>query len=434
MSRRLPPGFRLGVSTAAYQIEGAWNVDGKGESIWDRFSHMPGRIANGDTGDVACDHYNRYPADLDLAAAAGMQVYRFSLAWTRLFPEGVGTANAAGFDFYDRVVDACLERGLAPWPCFYHWCLPQALEDRGGWANRDSADWYADYVAAAAARLADRIPAFVLFNEPGVFVTFGYLFGNHAPGRQDRHAFGAAMHNVNRATAMGARVLRDVAPAAEIGTVLALNQAIASDAGNADDVAAAAAAADILNAAYGDPIMLGRYPAGALRFVAPHIVGGDLETMTTRFDFLGVNHYTRFRVRAARDGAFMLARTPAGLPVTAMGWEIWPEGLTRILEWARERWGDIPLYVTENGMATAGGIDDTDRIDFLRRYIAAALDADVDLRGYLVWSLTDNFEWAEGYARRFGLVEVDYATQIRTPRRSHAWFAELARTRRLDAA
>lgn len=429
-----PPGFLWGAATAAYQIEGAWDADGKGESIWDRFSHTPGNVADGDTGDVACDHYHRFAEDLDLARAAGMQVYRFSIAWTRLFPDGTGAANAAGFDFYDRLVDACLERGIAPWPCFYHWCLPQALEDRGGWASRDSAAWYADYVRAVAARLADRVEAFVLFNEPSVFTSFGYLMGVHAPGRRDAAAFGAAVHNVNRATAVGARAVRDVAPAAMLGTVLALNHAVAADPANAADVDAAATATDVLNAAFGDPVFLGRYPDLALPFVAPHIAEGDMAMLPTRLDFLGINHYTRFRVRADRAGGFRLARTPPELPTTAMGWEIWPEGMTRILEWAKARWGDLPLYVTENGMATTGGLDDGDRIDFLARYIAAALDADVDLRGYLVWSLTDNFEWAEGFAKRFGLVEIDYASQQRSTRRSHAWFARLARTRLLDAA
>jgi beta-glucosidase len=432
MSRLLPKGFRLGASTAAYQIEGAWDADGKGPSIWDRFCQMPGHVAGGDTGDVACDHYHRYAEDLDLAAAAGMDVYRFSIAWTRLFPDGTGAANPAGFDFYDRLVDACLARSIEPWPCFYHWCLPQALEDRGGWANRDSARWYADYASAAAARLADRVETFVLFNEPSVFTTFGYLMGVHAPGRSDAAAFGAAVHNVNRATALGAGAVRAAVPKARLGTVLALNHAVAADADNADDVAAAETATDVLNAAFGDPLFLGHYPATVQAFVDPHVLPGDLAGLRTPLDFLGINHYTRFRVRADGAGGFRLARTPADVPTTAMGWEIWPEGMTRILEWAKARWGDMPMYVTENGMATGGGENDADRIAFLRAYLAAALNADVDLRGYLVWSLTDNFEWAEGYAKRFGLVEIDYATQARRPRASYHWFAELARTRLLD--
>ena len=299
MVRRLPDGFVLGAIHRAYQIEGAWNADGKGESIWYCFVHTPGKVHGGDTGDVACDHYHCYAGDLDWPRAGEFEVYRFSIAWTRLLPSGVGATNLAGFDFYDRLVDACLERGIAPWPCFYHWCLPQALEDKDGWANRDSAKWYADYVRAAAARLADRVPAFVLFNEPSVFATFGYLFGNHAPGRKDPAAFGAAMHNVNRATAEGARVLRDVAPMLRSALCWRSTNSSPPTKQSDADRAAAHAAGELMNAAYGDPLFLGRYPEAALPFVAANIADGDMAPLGTRLDFLGVNHYTRIRVRAA---------------------------------------------------------------------------------------------------------------------------------------
>jgi beta-glucosidase len=436
MTVRLPNHFRFGTSTASYQIEGAWNQDGKGESIWDRFSHTPGKVKNGDTGDVACDHYRRFEADLDLAAGAGMRIYRFSIAWTRLFPQGTGARNAAGFDFYDRLVDACLARGLEPWPCFYHWDLPQALQDRGGWANRDSAAWYADYAAAAAERLKDRAPRFVMFNEPSIFTTLGHLFGIHAPGLRDMAAYGAGVHHVNLATAEGLRRLRGVAPAAELGTVLALN-VYAPATESVEDRAAAAYAEALMNRNFADPLFFGCYPEAALPVVGPHIRDGDLDALRERVDFLGVNHYSRTRIaHSPKSGMSWLPPEP-GAPVTAFNWEIWPQGMRDILVWVRDTYGDVPLYVTENGMAGAevrgpdGRIDDQDRIDYLRGYIGAvagAIEAGVDVRGYLVWSLIDNFEWAEGNAMRFGLIETDYATLERRPKRSYDWYADVART------
>ena len=437
MSVKLPDDFAFGTSTAAYQIEGAWNEDGKGESIWDRFSHTPGKVKNGDTGDVACDHYRRFEQDLDLAAAANMRVYRFSIAWTRLFPDGAGRRNEAGFAFYDRLADACLARGLEPWPCFYHWDYPQALQERGGWANRDSVGWYVDYAAAAAERLADRCRKFVMFNEPSIFTTLGHLFGIHAPGIRDMGIYGAAIHHVNLATAEGLRRLREVAPAAEFGTVLALNlYAPASD--SAEDRRAAAYAEALMNRNFGDPLFHGRYPEAALPVVGPHIRGGDMDRLRERVDFLGVNHYSRTRIAHSPRSGMSWLPPEAGAPVTAFNWEIWPQGMREILIWVRDTYGDVPLYVTENGMAgaerraTDGRIDDQDRIDYLRGYIGAvaqAIDAGVDVRGYLVWSLIDNFEWAEGNAMRFGLVETDYATLERRPKRSYDWYARVAATK-----
>lgn len=439
MSARLPDDFLFGTSTAAYQIEGAWDADGKGESIWDRFCHTPGKVKNGDTGDVACDHYHRFEADLDLAVGANMRAYRFSIAWTRLFPDGIGARNEAGFAFYDRLVDACLARGLEPWPCFYHWDFPQALQDRGGWANRDSVGWYVDYAAAATERLKDRCARFVMFNEPSIFTTLGNLFGIHAPGIRDMATYGAAVHHVNLATAEGLRRLRAVAPNAGLGTVLALN-AFAPASDSAEDRAAATYAEALMNRNFADPLFHGRYPDAAMAVVGPHIRDGDLERLRERVDFLGVNHYTRTRIaHSPKSGMSWLPPEP-GAPVTAFGWEIWPQGLRDILIWVRDNYGAVPLYVTENGMAGAerrrpdGRIDDQDRIDYLRGYIggvAQAIEAGVDVRGYLVWSLIDNFEWAEGYSKRFGLVEIDYATLERRPKRSYDWYARLAGTKTL---
>lgn len=442
MTARFPDGFVFGCSTAAYQIEGAWDADGKGSSIWDQFCRTPGKVANGDTGDVACDHYHRYAEDLELAAGAGMRAYRFSLSWARLFPEGTGRRNEAGFDFYDRIVDACLERGLDPWPCFYHWDLPQALQDRGGWEKRDSVGWYADYAAAAAERLGDRCKRFVLFNEPGVFVSLGYHRGYHAPGVKGRAAFGAAMHHVNLATAEGARRVRAAVPDAEVGTVLALT--IFQPASEAPEDARATETADAHNnLAYADPLLLGEYPELVLPTVEPFIQSGDMEALRTRLDFLGVNHYTRMFIQANERGTPAVAEAFSGAPTTEMKWEVWPQGLYEVLVRMRDRYGDLPLYVTENGMAAPddrrgpdGRIVDHDRIAYLRDYLGAArraIETGVPLRGYLIWTLLDNFEWAEGYAMKFGLVEVDRATLERRPKLSYDWYAELARTGAIPA-
>lgn len=333
---RFPDSFIFGASTAAYQIEGAWDADGKGESIWDRFSHTPSRVRNGDTGDVACDHYHRFGQDFDLAKLAGMQACRFSLTWTRLFPDGTGARNEAGFAFYDRLVDGCLERGLDPWPCLYHWDLPQTLQDRGGWAARDSIGWYVDY-ATAAERPKDRCRKLVLFNEPRMFTLLGYQYGVHAPGLKDPHAYGAAIHHVNLATADGLRCLRDVAPQAELGTVLALNW-FAPQSARPEDRTAAAMADALMNRAFADPLFFGRYPEQALPLVEPHVRGGDRDRLAARVDFLGISHYTRTMIAApcpddpgAAGAGFVWKRPAQGVPTTAFGWEIYPDGMRDIL-------------------------------------------------------------------------------------------------------
>ena len=438
VSIRLPQDFVIGTSTASYQIEGAWDADGKGESIWDRFSHTPGAIKTGDTGDVACDHYNRWAEDLDLMAAAGLDAYRFSLSWTRLFPGGTGARNEAGFDFYDRLVDGCLQRGIEPWPCFYHWDLPQALQDRGGWADRDTAEAYADYAAAAAERLRDRAAKFVLFNEPGVFVGMGHLYGRHAPGLTDRDAYAAATHHVNLATAFGAERVRAAAPGVPVGTTLAWAVFEPADPDSEVDQRAAARAHEHNNLAYADPLFGRGYPPSVGRTVEPYLLDGDLERLPTTLDFLGINHYSRIWMTVDADGRPTTTREPETLPTTQMGWEICPDGMARVLREVGDRY-PVPLYVTENGMAAPddrrgpdGRVEDGDRIRFIHDYLAAALSAGVDLRGYLVWTFLDNFEWAEGNAMRFGIVETDYATLERRPKASYDWYAELARTKVLE--
>jgi beta-glucosidase len=434
MALLFPPHFQFGASTAAYQIEGAWDADGKGESIWDRFAHSPGRIADGKTGDIACDHYHRYEADLDLAKAAGLSCYRFSIAWTRLFPNGVGARNVAGFDFYNRLVDACLVRGLEPWPCFYHWDLPQALEDQDGWANPEAPHWFGDYAQAAARALGDRVSTFILFNEPSMFTSLGYLLGLHAPGRRDAPAWMRAVHHVNQATALAFASVKAVAPSAALGTVLALNQMTPASE-NLDDHAATRRADAVFNRAFADPIFLGRYPNELADL-------GDASLLKTPIDFLGVNHYTRVRIKAdqAAPMGLRMAATPGDVPQTHYRWEIRPEGMRDILNWVRQTYGSIPIVVTENGAACPdkpapdGFINDQDRIAFLDTYIRAVAQAIVDgcdVRGYFIWSLLDNFEWQEGYQKRFGLAHVDFETLQRTPKASFDWYAQLAKSKTL---
>lgn len=425
--------FVWGVSTASYQIEGAAAEDGRRPSIWDTFAHTPGRVARGETGDVACDHYHRYVEDCDLMHQLGIGAYRFSTSWSRILPDGTGAANAKGLEFYDRLVDALLERGIAPWLCFYHWDLPQAIQDRGGWANRDCAAWYADYAALVGRHFADRIGHFVTFNEPNVFILAGHVVGIHAPGIADLSTGLRAAHSVNLAHGAAVEALRAVAPDAKLGVVV--NQAPTRAATNSTDDQAAATLLDALwNRAFADPMILGRYPEALHPMFAPFIDEGDLARIAQPTDFLGINHYAPQYVRSnpAIPGGVGRAHPPAGAERTMMGWEVAPEVFRDTLVAEHARYG-LPVFVTENGMASEdavapdGTVHDAQRISYLDRYIAAAGEAraaGADVRGYFVWTLMDNFEWAEGYHPRFGLVHTDYATLKRTPKSSFEWYRQ----------
>jgi beta-glucosidase len=438
MTRAFPETFLFGASSAAYQIEGAWNLDGKGESIWDRFSHTPGKVENGDTGNIACDHYHRWAEDLDLLRDAVLKVYRFSVNWTRVLPDGIGRVNEPGLAFYDRLVDGCLERGIDPWPCFYHWDYSQALQDLGGWANRDSIDWYLELVDAVTRRLSDRAQHFVLFNEPSMFTSLGYLIGSHAPGLQDPGLYGAAVHHVNLAAAAGAGLVRSIAPGAKVGNALALNHAVpASD--SSEDQAAAAYFDAVLSGSFIDPPSRGVYPAPIAALVHPHVRDGDMEACRASFDFAGLNHYTRGFIAAApgQGPGFRFVRSAAGGERTDMGWEVYPDGMHQAIARLAADYGSMPIYITENGGAFTdapgpdGRIPDTRRIALLDGYlraVARAIADGFDVRGYMVWSILDNFEWAHGYRMRFGLVDVNYETQKRAPRDSYHWYAALAAT------
>jgi beta-glucosidase len=434
-----PPGFAWGVATAAYQIEGAVAEDGRTDSVWDTFCRQPGAIKDGHTGDVAADHYHRWPQDVALMADLGISTYRFSIGWPRVQPGGSGPANAAGLDFYDRLTDALLAAGITPMPTLFHWDLPQPLEDAGGWLARDTAARFADYASLAAERLADRIGAWITLNEPFVVMAFGYALGMHAPGKSLLLGALPTAHHQLLGHGLAAEALR-TAGARQVA--ISNNYSPiwpASD--SAADLAAAAALDALQNRLFTDPVLLGRYPDLSMFDLGPSgldfIADGDLKVISAPVDALGVNYYNPTRVSALPDSPlpFQLEPIP-GYPVTAFGWPVVPAGLTELLALLRERYGDRlpPVYITENGCSVAdepaarGSADDQFRIDYLEghiRAVADALAAGVDVRGYLTWSLMDNFEWAEGYHQRFGLVHVDFETQRRTPRASYRWYRDL---------
>jgi beta-glucosidase len=433
----LGPDFVWGASTSSYQIEGGVQADGRGPSVWDGFCRVAGRIANGDNGDQACDHYRRYAEDIALLRQIGVSAYRFSVAWPRVLPLGHGTPNEAGLAFYDRLVDGLLAAEIEPWLCLYHWDLPQALQDTGGWTNRDIVSWFADYAGLIADRLGDRVKRFATFNEPSVFTLFGYSFGWHPPATNDPASHYAAIHHVNLAHGAAVDVLRARVTNGSIGAIHNMQpsrpvQPIASDR------AAAAMLDDFWNRAFPDPQILGDYPTSLQRGIEPHRRDGDMERICRPVDWLGINHYSPIYAKAdpASPLGFAWADAPPDVPRSPIGWQVDPAAFRDTLLDAYERYG-LPIYVLENGAGAvekpdaAGEINDQERIDYLAQYIAALRDAVVlgaDVRGYFVWSLLDNFEWGAGYANRFGLVYVDYPTQRRIPKASARWYAALIRS------
>ncbi|MFF4775192.1 GH1 family beta-glucosidase [Microtetraspora fusca] len=422
--------FLWGTATASYQIEGAVSEDGRGVSIWDTFSHEPGRVRDGHTGDVACDHYHRWPEDVALMADAGLNAYRFSVAWPRIQPAGRGAVNQAGLDFYDRLVDGLCEKGITPALTLFHWDLPQALEDEGGWLNRDTPRYFADYAAIVAERLADRVPMWITLNEPFVHMTFGYALGAHAPGRTlFLDALPVAHHQL-----LGHGLAVSALRANGAEQVLITNNCTpvwpASDA--PEDLAAAEAYDALHNRLFNDPLFVGSYPDFSAFGVEEldFVRDGDLETIGQPLDGLGINYYNPTRISAPSTDALPFDDAGVtGYPTTAFGWPVVPDGLRELLVSLKTRYGAAlpPVYITENGCSYEG-IDDQERIDYLDGHIAAVRQAQaegVDVRGYFVWSLLDNFEWAEGYHQRFGLVHVDFATQERTPKASYHWLKRL---------
>ena len=432
----LPPGFVWGVSTSSYQIEGAAKEDGRGPSMWDLFCRQKGRIANGETGDVACDHYHRYPEDIALMRDLGVKAYRFSTAWPRLLPRGRGATNDKGLDFYDRLIDGLLGAGIEPWLCLYHWDLPQALEDLGGWTNRDIAGWFADYAALVAQRYGDRVKRFATFNEPSVSTIFGYALGWNAPGVADRSSYFKAVHHLNLAHGRAVGVLRELVDGASIGAVHN-RQPVHPESAKPEDIDAAALLDTHWNNIFPDPQSFAVYPALVARDVEPWQKAGDMAEICRKLDWFGVNHYSPIYARSdpASQLGFAWGSPPREKPQTGVGWTIHPEAFRDELIETSKRYG-LPIYVTENGEGSNdkpgddGQVVDEKRVAYLDGYTRAlgdAIAAGADVRGYFVWSLLDNFEWGAGFSNRFGLVYVDFETLKRTPKSSARWYAELIR-------
>jgi beta-glucosidase len=430
MSNVFPKDFVWGAATAAYQIEGAWNEDGKGESIWDRFSHTPGKVQDGDTGDVACDHYHRWPEDLALLKQLGVKAYRFSIAWPRVLPTGCGPINARGLDWYDRLVDALLEAKLQPFVTLYHWDLPQALQDQGGWGNREVSYRFADYASVMTRRLGDRIRSWTTFNEPWVVSFVGNRDGRHAPGLTDEKLALQVSHHLLLAHGLAAQAIRSIKPGVEVGIVNNMwPYDVETD--SEEDRSHAAELWSKNEAWFIEPIVNGSYPAqgwAAYGENVPNVQAGDLATIAQRIDFMGINYYSRHLV----ENKQMVPNQPH-LDYTEMGWEVNAPALRRLLNQLKRDYRMPPLYITENGAAFVdqvtpdGHVHDPRRVNYLREHlqqINLAIADGVDVRGYFAWSLLDNFEWGYGYSKRFGLIHVDYQTQQRVIKDSGLWYQQ----------
>ncbi|MGC4192768.1 MAG: GH1 family beta-glucosidase [Thermomicrobiales bacterium] len=436
MARPFPPGFLWGAATAAYQIEGAVREGGRGESIWDRFSHTPGKVVNGDTGDIACDAYHRWGADLKVMRDLGLQAYRFSIGWPRIMPTGHGRPNIDGLDFYDELVDGLLAAGIEPWVTLYHWDMPQALEDNGGWPNRSTADFFAEYADAVTRRLGDRVKHWITINEPWCVAFLGYLFGIHAPGRRDLNQAIAAAHTALLAHGYAMEVIRSNAKGARAGITLNLSHVYPT--GDFEQDERAAVLADgFLNRWFLDPVFGRGYPEDVVEVLgdaAPEVRSGDLDIIARPTDFLGINTYQPAYVRHDPHGMLgTIGMARVAGERTAMDWLVKPEGLFDLLKRVHDDYTPAHIVITENGSAwddpapTAGRVADPRRTDYLHGHLLAARDAieaSVPLDGYFAWSLLDNFEWAEGYTKRFGITYVDFATQERTIKDSGRFYAE----------
>lgn len=436
-----PAEFVWGCATAAYQIEGSPLADGAGASIWQRFSHDPRLMAaKGDTGDIACDHYNRMEADVRLMKELGLQAYRFSVAWGRVLPEGTGRVNEVGLGFYERLVDSLLANDIEPFCTLYHWDLPVALDDRGGWLNRDIADWFADYGRVLFERLDGRVKKWVTLNEPWVVTDGGYLHGALAPGHRNMFEAPIASHNLMRAHGAAVKAYRDVGKH-EIGLVVNLEPKYPAS-GSPEDLAATARADAYMNRQYLDPAIHGHYPSELKEIFGeawPDWPKEDFDLIKQKLDFIGVNYYTR-NVTSAND-SWPLKAGPVDQKQsthTTTGWEVFPQGLTDVLLWVKDNYGNPPLFVTENGaafydppVAEDGVIDDPLRVDYLKKHIAAigtAIANGADVRGYMLWSFLDNLEWSLGYSKRFGIVHVNFETLERTPKNSARLYASIIST------
>lgn len=433
-----PQHFLWGAATSSYQIEGSPLADGAGPSIWHRFAHTPGMIRDGDTGDVACGHYRRFREDVALMRDLGLNAYRFSIAWARVFPEGTGVVNARGLDHYERLVDELLAHGVQPMATLYHWDLPASLDDRGGWLNPDIANWFAEYSRTVFRRLDDRVRLWATINEPWVVADGGYLHGVLAPGHRSPYEAPRASHNLLRAHAASVAAYR-AEGRHQIGLVVNLEPKYPAST-SAEDVAATGRADAYMNRQYLDPALQGRYPDELAEIFGDAWPGwppDDVAALRAPGDFVGVNYYTRSVTRADAEGWPLRSSAvrQEGARYTETGWEVYAQGLADTLKWVKQRYGDVPLYVTENGaafpdpsQAPAGGVEDPLRVAYLRDHLQAvhdAIAAGCDVRGYFVWSLLDNLEWAHGFSKRFGIVHVDFATQRRTPKASARFYSSV---------
>jgi beta-glucosidase len=436
---RFPDGFLWGASTSAYQIEGSPLANGAGPSIWQRFVHTPGNIRDGDTGDIACDHYKRWEQDIELMKQIGLQAYRFSIGWSRVLPQGRGAVNQAGLDFYDRLVDRLLANGIKPMVTLFHWDLPETLDNQGGWLNRDIADWFADYARIMFGKLDDRVSSWATLNEPWVVSDGGYLHGTLAPGHRNRFEAPIASHNLLRAHGAAVKAYREMGGKHDIGIVVNIEPKYPATTRPAD-IEAAARGHAYMNAQYLDPVFLGRYPEKIKDVYGeawPEWPAEDFELIRQPIDFVGVNYYTR-SVSKDDEQNYPVRATPVrqtSSTYTETGWEVFARGLTDTLTWVARRYGNPPLYITENGAAffdppVAEGrrINDPLRVDYYQKHLRAiheAIEAGVDLRGYCAWSLLDNLEWAHGFSKRFGLVHVNFATQERTLKDSAYFYRDV---------
>lgn len=430
--------FIWGTATASYQIEGAWNIDGKGESIWDHFTHNTKKVHNRDNGDVACDFYHRYPQDIELMRQLNFKASRFSIAWSRILPEGSGQVNQKGIDFYNRVIDKCLETGVDPWVTCYHWDLPQKLQEKGGWENRDILGWFGEYVELCAKNFGDRVKNWMVFNEPASFVTIGHLLGIHAPGKFGFGHFLPALHHSNLCHGIGGRILKDLVADSNVGTCHSCSPIHpAKDKDSHHEVVKRADA--MFNRIYIEPTLGMGYPTNVvpkLRKIEKYTRPEDEKNMPFDFDFIGLQYYQRAVVKPLFfvPAIHGINVKPEKLSdnITEMGWEVYPEGIYQIIKQFSKYQKIKKIYITENGSAfpdqvVNGEINDTKRLQFYKDHLAQVLKAKnegVDIGGYFCWSFMDNFEWAEGYKPRFGLVHVDYETQKRTIKNSGKWFSE----------
>lgn len=440
LAARFPKDFLFGVATAAYQIEGATKADGRKACIWDAFSNMPGRVYQGHNGDVACDHYNRWEADLDLIKDMGVSAYRFSIAWPRIIPDGTGRVNETGLDFYDKLVDGLKDRGIKAYATLYHWDLPLALMGDGGWAARSTAYAFQRYAKLVMARLGDRLDAVATFNEPWCSVWLSHLYGIHAPGERNMDAALHALHYTNLAHGLGVDAIRQVAPQVPAGLVLNAHSVIAGSE-SAQDKAAAERAHQFHNGVFFDPVFKGEYPAEFMEALGdrmPKIEDGDMEIISQKLDWWGLNYYTPMRVANDPTEGAEFPATVSAPPVsdvkTDIGWEVYAPALKSLVENLYDRYTLPVCYITENGACynmgvEDGEVDDQPRLDYYKNHIGIVADLIGDgfpMKGYFAWSLMDNFEWAEGYKMRFGLVHVDYDTQTRTMKKSGKWYGTLA--------